>query len=118
MPPESVLKDLKPSTRQRFVALEFRYPEPDREAAIIAHESGLDAAACERLAVIGERVRGLAAHGFEEGVSTRLLIYAARLIGGGIAPRQACEAAIVTAVCDDPSVQQAVADIVDVLMPD
>lgn len=114
---QSVLKDLKPSTRQRFVSLEFDYPDVETEAKIIAHESGLPLDAAERLAVIGERVRNLKQHGFEEGVSTRLLIYAADLIAADISPRRAAEVAIVTAISDDPTVQQAVADIVDVILP-
>ena len=114
---QSVLKDLKPSTRQRFVSLEFDYPEVEAEAAIIAHESGIEAGQAERLAVIGERVRNLKQHGFEEGVSTRLLIYAGELMAAGIAPRRAAEVAIVTAISDDATVQGAVADIVDVILP-
>ena len=69
------------------------------------------------LAVIGERVRNLAEHGFEEGVSTRLLVYAAELVHRGIDPRRAAYVAIVTAISDDATVQQAVADIVDVVLP-
>ncbi len=114
---QSVLKDLKPSTRQRFVSLEFDYPDVETEAAIIAHEAELDAADAERLAIIGERVRNLKQHGFEEGVSTRLLIYAGNLITAGIDPRRAADVAIVTAISDDATVQQAVADIVDVILP-
>ena len=114
---QSVLKDLKPSTRQRFVALDFDYPSVELESTIIAHEAGIDAAQAERLAVIGERVRNLKQHGFEEGVSTRLLIYAADLMNAGIAPRRAAEVAIITAISDDRTVQQAVADIVDVILP-
>jgi len=114
---QSVLKDLKPSTRQRFVSLEFDYPDVATEATIIEHETNVDSAQAERLAVIGERVRNLKQHGFEEGVSTRLLIYAGQLMAGGIAPRRAAEAAIISAVSDDATVQQAVADIVDVILP-
>lgn len=114
---QSVLKDLKPSTRQRFVSLAFDYPDVEREAEIIGHESGVDAAAAERLAVIGERVRNLSEHGFEEGVSTRLLIYTGELIGRGIDPRRAAEIAIVFAVSDDATVQEAIADIVDTVLP-
>ncbi len=114
---QSVLKDLKPSTRQRFVSLEFDYPDVATEATIIAHESGVDAATAERLALIGQKVRNLREHGFEEGVSTRLLIYTAQLVVGGIAPRRACDVAIARAVTDDPGVQEAVAEIVDVLLP-
>ncbi len=114
---QSVLKDLKPSTRQRFVSLSFDYPDPEREAIIIAHESGVDAATAESLAVIGEKVRNLKEHGFEEGVSTRLLIYTGALIRQDIAPRRAADIAIVNAVSDDPTVQAAIGDIVDAVLP-
>lgn len=114
---QSVLKDLKPSTRQRFVSLEFDYPDVAAEAQIIEHESGVDNTTAERLAVIGERVRNLKQHGFEEGVSTRLLIYTGELIAAGITPRRAATASIISAISDDASVQQAVADIVDVILP-
>lgn len=114
---QSVLKDLKTSTRQRFVSLTFNYPDREREAEIIAHESGVDPAMAERLAVIGEKVRNLREHGFEEGVSTRLLIYAAQLIERGIPSRRAVDAAVVQAVSDEATVQQAIADIVDAVLP-
>jgi nitric oxide reductase NorQ protein len=114
---QSVLKDLKPSTRQRFVSLTFDYPDPEREAEIIAHESAVDAGFAERLAVIGEKVRNLREHGFEEGVSTRLLIYTGQLVDKGIPARRAAEIAIVNAVSDDLTVQQAIADIVDAILP-
>ncbi|MEN9316250.1 MAG: hypothetical protein RIS35_2643 [Pseudomonadota bacterium] len=114
---QSVLKDLKPSTRQRFVSLEFDYPAPEVEARIIAHESGVAPAIADRLATIGARVRNLREHGFEEGVSTRLLIYTAQLVVGGVTPRRACDVAIARAVTDDHEVQQAIAEIVDVLLP-
>jgi len=114
---QSVLKDLKPSTRQRFVSFEFGYPDVEQEAAIVAHESGIDSGMAERLAVIGEKTRNLTDYGFEEGVSTRLLVYAGQLMSQGIAPRRACELAIVSAVSDDAIVQKAVAGIVDVVLP-
>ena len=114
---QSSLKDLKPSTRQRFVSLEFGYPAIEVEATIVAHESGVDAALATRLATIGDKVRSLREHGLDEGVSTRLLVYTGQLIAGGIAPRRACDIAITRAISDDTEVQQAVADIVDVLLP-
>ncbi len=114
---QSLLKDLKASTRQRFVSLTFDYPDEAREAEIIAHESGVDAATAARLAVIGVKVRNLREHGFREGVSTRLLIYAGELIEHGIRPRRAAELAVVQAVSDDANVQEAVAGIVDVVWP-
>ena len=114
---QSVLKDLKPSTRQRFVSLEFDYPDVERETRIVAHESGIDATTAERLSVVGERVRNLREHGFEEGVSTRLLIYAGKLISRGIEPRRACDVAIARAVTDDEEVARAINEIIDVLLP-
>jgi nitric oxide reductase NorQ protein len=114
---QSVLKDLKPSTRQRFVSLEFDYPAVEVEAAIIAHEGGVDQELAEQLARIGAKTRNLREHGFHEGVSTRLLVYAAQLVRGGVEPRRACDVAIARAVSDDVEVQQAVSEIVDVLLP-
>ena len=114
---QSILKDLKTSTRQRFVSLTFDYPDEAREAEIVAHESGVTPEVAERLAVIGAKVRNLREHGFREGVSTRLLIYAGQLIRQGIEPRRAAQVAIVEAVSDDPNVQEAVAGIVDVVWP-
>ena len=114
---QSILKDLKASTRQRFVSLVFDYPDEAREAEIIAHESGVAPDLAARLATIGVKVRNLREHGFREGVSTRLLIYAGALIRRGIAPRRAADLAIVQAVSDDAAVQQAVAGIVDVVLP-
>lgn len=114
---QSVLKDLKPSTRQRFVSLEFDYPAEEQESTIIAHETGIDDQLAHRLALIGAKVRNLKEHGFEEGVSTRLLIYTGSLVDKGVEPRRAADIAIVNAVSDDPTVQQAIADIVDVVLP-
>ena len=114
---QSVLKDLKPSTRQRFVSLEFDYPGVDVEAEIIAHEGGVGPELSRQLALVGEKTRNLREHGFHEGVSTRLLVYAAQLVVRGIEPRRACDVAIARAVSDDVEVQRAVAEIVDVLLP-
>ena len=114
---QSITKDLKPSTRQRFVSIEFGYPSVEVEARIIEHESGVGGAQALNLARIGEHVRRLKEHGFEDGVSTRLLIYAGQLMTHGIDARRACDVAITKAVTDDVDVQQAVCDIVDVLLP-
>lgn len=114
---QSVLKDLKPSTRQRFVSLEFDYPAVEVEATIIAHESGVAPDLALRLARIGEKVRNLREHGFEEGVSTRLLVYAGQMMAQGIAPRRASDVAIARAITDDAEVQQAVREITDVILP-
>jgi len=77
---QSIQKNLKHSTRQRFVTIEFTYPPADKEVEIIAHEAGVEQDIAHQLAVLGEKVRHLKASGLEEGVSTRLLIYAGELI--------------------------------------
>ncbi len=114
---QSVLKDLKPSTRQRFISIEFDYPAIEDEAVIISAETGVDAETAHRLARCGANTRQLRERGFEDGISTRLLVYAAHLIVQGISARRACRAALVEAVSDDADMQQAVADIVDVIFP-
>ena len=114
---QSILKDLKPSTRQRFVSLEFDYPSSEREAQIIAHESGVDMDIAADLASLGTKVRHLRHHGFEEGVSTRLLVYAGQLIARGIEVRRACDVAICRAITDDADVQRAVAELASTIFP-
>ena len=109
---QSALKDLKHSTRQRFISLEFDYPPRDMEAEIVAHESGIDSATALQLAKLGEKVRNLKEHGLGEGASTRLLIYAGKLISQGIQPRRACQVAINWAVTDDHSVQRSIEEII------
>jgi len=109
---QSALKDLKHSTRQRFIAIEFDYPPRDAEAEIIVNESGVDPATAQDLAKLAEKVRNLKEHGLGEGVSTRLLVYAGKLIAGGIAPRRACQVAIVWALTDDGEVQRSIEEVV------
>jgi nitric oxide reductase NorQ protein len=108
---QSVLKDLKHSTRQRFVTIEFDYPPRDKEAQVIAHESEVPIEVALRLATFGEKVRHLKASGLEEGVSTRLLVYAGQLMGHGIAPRRACEAAVSRSLTDDHESQRAIGEL-------
>ena len=108
---QSVLKDLKPSTRQRFVAIDFDYPARDLEARIVAHESGIDLDAAMQLAKLGEKVRHLKSSGLAEGVSTRLLVYAGQLIRQGVAPRRACTVAVSHALTDDADSQRAIDDV-------
>ena len=114
---QNVLKDLKHSTRQRFVALDFQFPEPEREAKIIAHESGADEEMSMLLAKLGHKVRNLREHGLKEGASTRVLIYAGRLIREGIAPRRACHVAVTWGITDDPQVQQSLDQVVTAIFP-
>ena len=109
---QSALKDLKHSTRQRFVAIEFDYPPKETEAEIIAHESGVDEEIAAGLAKLGEKVRNLKEHGLAEGASTRLLIYAGRMIREGIEPRRACQVAVNWAVTDDHSLQSSVDEVI------
>ena len=108
---QNVLKDLKTSTRQRFVAIDFGYPTEETEAEIITHETGIDSLLAQNLAHLGAKVRNMNSHGFDDGVSTRLLIYAAQLMVQGVTAASACDAAIVKAVSDDTVVQQAVAEL-------
>jgi nitric oxide reductase NorQ protein len=109
---QSALKDLKHSTRQRFIAIEFGYPPRDQEAHIIAVESGCTPEMGQELAKLAEKVRNLKEHGLAEGVSTRLLVYAGKLIAQGIAPRRACQVAIVWALTDDLEVQRSIEEVV------
>ena len=109
---QSALKDLKHSTRQRFVSIEFDYPPRDIEAEIVRHESGCDEDDAMQLAMLGEKVRNLREHGLGEGASTRLLIYAGKLISQGIPPRRACQVAINWAVTDDHAVQRSIEEII------
>ena len=109
---QSALKDLKHSTRQRFVSIEFDYPPRDVEAEIVQHEAGIDADTAMQLAKLGEKVRNLKEHGLGEGASTRLLIYAGKLIAQGIAPRRACQVSINWAITDDVQVQQSITEII------
>jgi nitric oxide reductase NorQ protein len=114
---QNVLKDLKHSTRQRFVALDFQFPDPEREAQIIAHESGIDKDTALQLAKLGHKVRNLREHGLKEGASTRVLIYAGRLIKEGIAPRRACHVAVTWGITDDPQVQRSLEEVVAAIFP-
>src|SRR5882672_1328961 len=108
---QSVLKDLKHSTRQRFVTIDFDYAPRDKEAQVIAHESGVPMETALELAKLGEKVRHLKASGLEEGVSTRLLIYAGLLMRQGVPPRRACEVAVSRSLTDDAESQRAIGEL-------
>lgn len=109
---QSLLKNLKQSTRQRFIALDFDYPPRASEIAIIIREAGISEEIAGRLVSIAAKVRNLKNHGLEEGVSTRLLIYAAQLIAQGLAPRLACQAAIADAMTDDADMRLSLVEII------
>ena len=115
---QTVLKDLKHSTRQRFIAIEFDYPPEELEREIVRHETGLPEDDADRLARLGAKVRNLREHGLQEGVSTRLLIYAGTLMSTGIAPRLACQVAVVQALTDDKEVAQSLQEVVDAIFPE
>lgn len=111
---QHVLKELKPSTRQRFVALEFDFPPPEREAQIVSHESGIDSVSAENLVRFARRVRNLRDRGLAEVPSTRLLVATARLVHAGISLRDACRAALVAPLSDDPTLLGAMEDLLKV----
>jgi nitric oxide reductase NorQ protein len=104
---QSLMKDLKQSTKQRFGALDFNYPDHDTEAEIVAHETGVSLEVAKNLVHIGERARNLKGHGLDEGLSTRMLIYAGSLIAKGVAPLAACRVALVRPITDDADMRDA-----------
>jgi len=108
---QSALKDLKHSTRQRFISLEFTHPRKELETKIIAHESGVSEEVASDLAKLGEKVRNLREHGLSEGVSTRLLVYTGKLIQKGIPARRACQVGVVWALTDDAEVQRSIEEV-------
>jgi nitric oxide reductase NorQ protein len=108
---QSVLKDLKQSTRQRFVALEFNYPGAALESEIVMRESGLDRELAGRLVKFAGMTRNLKGSGLEEGASTRLLVHAAKLMVAGVNPVSACRGAIAQALTDDPEMLASVNEL-------
>ncbi len=103
---QSLLKDLKQSTKQRFCGLEFDYPKEDLESRILQKETQIDAAIAEKLVQIAHAARHLKGHGLDEGISTRLLVYAATLINKGIDPQSACQMALVRPITDDVDIRE------------
>ena len=108
---QSVLKDLKQSTRQRFVSIEFDYPQKDLEIDIVIRESGLDRDMASRLVKYAGMTRNLKGSGLEEGASTRLLVHAAKLMTSGVSPQVACRSAISETLTDDPDMLKAVSEL-------
>jgi nitric oxide reductase NorQ protein len=102
---QSLMKDLKQSTKQRFGALDFDYPEEALEIRIVATESGVDESTAKKLVQIAHRARNLKGHGLDEGISTRLLVYAGQLISKGVAAEAACIMTMVTPLTDDPDMR-------------
>ena len=109
---QSVLKEMKPSTRQRFVALDFDYPDAETEARIIAHEGGIDVGTAQKLVKLGNLTRKLKGAGLDEGAGTRLLVHAAQLIANGMTPATACTAAIARPLADEADTRDALDDLI------
>ncbi len=102
---QSLMKDLKQSTKQRFGGLDFDYPETELEVAIVTKESGVDPKTAEKLVQIAHRARNLKGHGLDEGISTRLLVYAGQLISKGVDVEAACSITMITPLTDDPDMR-------------
>jgi nitric oxide reductase NorQ protein len=109
---QSVLKELKHSTRQRFVAIEFGYPAAAIEQRIVTRETGVDAPLAERLVTLAEMTRNLKGNGLDEGASTRLLVHAGKLMVDGVPARTACASAIAQSLTDEPEALAAVNELV------
>jgi nitric oxide reductase NorQ protein len=105
------MKELKQSTRQRFIGIEFTYPDAAVEAKIVVAESGIDSADAEKLVRLAHMTRNLKGSGLDEGASTRLLVHAAKLMRLGVAPRTACTGAIAEALTDDEDMLRAVNEL-------
>jgi nitric oxide reductase NorQ protein len=112
---QSLMKDLKQSTKQRFVGLDFDYAPSSVEADIVAKEAGIDADSAMKLVKIGETARNLKGHGLDEGISTRLLVYAASLMNRGIDPRKACRMALVRPITDDADIRGTLDHAIDAI---
>lgn len=110
---QSLMKDLKQSTKQRFTAFDFDYPGAELETTILAREAGLDEATAGKLVKIGQTARNLKGHGLDEGISTRLLVYAATLIKDGVNPVEACQMALVRPITDDVDIRATLDHAID-----
>lgn len=110
---QSMMKDLKQSTKQRFTGLDFEYPDTKVEAAIVAKEAGINEELAKKLVKIAHTARHLKGHGLDEGISTRLLVYAATLINNGIEEKEACHMALVTPITDDKDIRETLLHSID-----
>ena len=114
---QSLMKDLKQSTRQRFTALSFDYPSEALEVSIVTRETGLDAAQARALVKVAQAARRLKGHGLDEGISTRLLVYAGRLAQGGISLIDACRMAMLLPITDDAQVGEGLEHSIQAILP-
>jgi nitric oxide reductase NorQ protein len=113
---QNILKTLKPSTRQRFISIEFDFPAAARETEIVATESGLAPARVAGLVRLAGKLRALKGQDLEEGVSTRLLVYAATLIAGGMTVDRAVRVAMIEPLTDDEDVRRGLLDLVTAVL--
>ena len=113
---QNLLKSLKPSTRQRFVAIEFDFPPEEAEIAVVARESGLPQERCRMLVALGRRLRALKGHDLEEGVSTRLLVYCATLMADGLSLDEAVTATLIEPLTDDALVKKGLVELARVVL--
>ncbi|MBL0088652.1 MAG: CbbQ/NirQ/NorQ/GpvN family protein [Ideonella sp.] len=113
---QSLMKDLKPSTRQRFTAFDFDYPEPALEAQVLVSETGIETELAQRLIQVAQAARRLKGHGLAEGISTRLMVNAGLLMRQGIAPRQACRMAMVRPITDDADIRETLDHSIDAVL--
>lgn len=113
---QHAIKDLKPSTRQRFVTLDFDFPDPAREVEIVVHESGVKRSTAQALVELAHRVRRLKEQGLAEGPGTRVLVATGKLIAAGMPPGDACRSALVGPLTDDPDLVAAMDDLVAVTL--
>lgn len=108
---QSVSRQLKESTRQRFVTLDFDYPSEETEAEIVANEAGCSSEVAQQLVRIGSATRKLRSHGLKEGASTRLLVYAGQLVDAGLSVTEATEATLVGSLTDDPDMTRSLREL-------
>ncbi|HHN73137.1 MAG TPA: AAA family ATPase, partial [Thermopetrobacter sp.] len=113
---QSLMKDLKQSTKQRFTALDFDYPDAETETGIVAREAGIDEALAAKLVELAGRARALKGHGLDEGVSTRLIVYAGQLVAAGVAPKAAAAMAMVRPITDDADIRETLLHAVDMVL--
>jgi nitric oxide reductase NorQ protein len=110
---QSLMKDLKQSTKQRFTGFEFDYPNAELEAGILVRETGVAPSTATQLVAVAATARRLKGHGLDEGISTRLLVYAAMLMDDGVAPRAACRMALVQPITDDADIRATLEHAID-----
>ena len=115
---QSLMKDLKQSTKQRFVAFDFDYPAPEIETSILSTEADIDRDTAQKLVQIAQTARNLKGHGLDEGISTRLLVYAASLMKHGIEQKDACRIALVSPITDDADIRSTLQHAIEMIFGD